>query len=383
MLQRIYLDNAATTSVRKEVVEEMLPYFTTMYGNPSSSHFFGRETKMAIENARKQVAKAINAQTKEVYFTAGGSESDNWAIMAIVKANNERGKHIITTTIEHHAVLHACQHMQKDGYRVTYVPVDEFGMVKVEDVKNAICDDTVLITIMTANNEIGTIQPIAEIGEIAREAGILFHTDAVQAVGSIAIDVQELKVDMLSMSAHKLNGPKGIGALYIRKGVQTENLIFGAPQERGLRAGTENVPAIVGFGKTIELANAELEEHQEHLISMRERFIQGVLQSITQVRLNGHQTKRLPGNVNISFANVDARALLANLDLVGIAASGGSACTSGSLEASHVLQAIALPYDIARGSVRFSFGRNNTMEEVEIALEKLRDIVKKLRENNT
>ena len=213
MLQRIYLDNAATTSVRKEVVEEMLPYFTTMYGNPSSSHFFGRETKMAIENARKQVAKAINAQTKEVYFTAGGSESDNWAIMAIVKANNERGKHIITTTIEHHAVLHACQHMQKDGYRVTYVPVDEFGMVKVEDVKNAICDDTVLITIMTANNEIGTIQPIAEIGEIAREAGILFHTDAVQAVGSIAIDVQELKVDMLSMSAHKLNGPKGIGAL--------------------------------------------------------------------------------------------------------------------------------------------------------------------------
>ena len=383
MLQRIYLDNAATTSVRKEVVEEMLPYFTTMYGNPSSSHFFGRETKMAIENARKQVAKAINAQTKEVYFTAGGSESDNWAIMAIVKANNERGKHIITTTIEHHAVLHACQHMQKDGYRVTYVPVDEFGMVKVEDVKNAICEDTVLITIMTANNEIGTIQPIAEIGEIAREAGILFHTDAVQAVGSIAIDVQELKVDMLSMSAHKLNGPKGIGALYIRKGVQTENLIFGAPQERGLRAGTENVPAIVGFGKTIELANAELEEHQKHLISMRERFIQGVLQSITQVRLNGHQTKRLPGNVNISFANVDARALLANLDLVGIAASGGSACTSGSLEASHVLQAIALPYDIARGSVRFSFGRNNTMEEVEIALEKLRDIVKKLRENNT
>ena len=383
MLQRIYLDNAATTSVRKEVVEEMLPYFTTMYGNPSSSHFFGRETKMAIENARKQVAKAINAQTKEVYFTAGGSESDNWAIMAIVKANNERGKHIITTTIEHHAVLHACQHMQKDGYRVTYVPVDEFGMVKVEDVKNAICEDTVLITIMTANNEIGTIQPIAEIGEIAREAGILFHTDAVQAVGSIAIDVQELKVDMLSMSAHKLNGPKGIGALYIRKGVQTENLIFGAPQERGLRAGTENVPAIVGFGKTIELANAELEEHQKHLISMRERFIQGILQSITQVRLNGHQTKRLPGNVNISFANVDARALLANLDLVGIAASGGSACTSGSLEASHVLQAIALPYDIARGSVRFSFGRNNTMEEVEIALEKLRDIVKKLRENNT
>ena len=383
MLQRIYLDNAATTSVRKEVVEEMLPYFTTMYGNPSSSHFFGRETKMAIENARKQVAKAINAQTKEVYFTAGGSESDNWAIMAIVKANNERGKHIITTTIEHHAVLHACQHMQKDGYRVTYVPVDEFGMVKVEDVKNAICDDTVLITIMTANNEIGTIQPIAEIGEIAREAGILFHTDAVQAVGSIAIDVQELKVDMLSMSAHKLNGPKGIGALYIRKGVQTENLIFGAPQERGLRAGTENVPAIVGFGKTIELANAELEEHQKHLISMRERFIQGILQSITQVRLNGHQTKRLPGNVNISFANVDARALLTNLDLVGIAASGGSACTSGSLEASHVLQAIALPYDIARGSVRFSFGRNNTMEEVEIALEKLRDIVKKLRENNT
>ena len=383
MLQRIYLDNAATTSVRKEVVEEMLPYFTTMYGNPSSSHFFGRETKMAIENARKQVAKAINAQTKEVYFTAGGSESDNWAIMAIVKANNERGKHIITTTIEHHAVLHACQHMQKDGYRVTYVPVDEFGMVKVEDVKNAICEDTVLITIMTANNEIGTIQPIAEIGEIAREAGILFHTDAVQAVGSIAIDVQELKVDMLSISAHKLNGPKGIGALYIRKGVQTENLIFGAPQERGLRAGTENVPAIVGFGKTIELANAELEEHQKHLISMRERFIQGILQSITQVRLNGHQTKRLPGNVNISFANVDARALLANLDLVGIAASGGSACTSGSLEASHVLQAIALPYDIARGSVRFSFGRNNTMEEVEIALEKLRDIVKKLRENNT
>ena len=383
MLQRIYLDNAATTSVRKEVVEEMLPYFTTMYGNPSSSHFFGRETKMAIENARKQVAKAINAQTKEVYFTAGGSESDNWAIMAIVKANNERGKHIITTTIEHHAVLHACQHMQKDGYRVTYVPVDEFGMVKVEDVKNAICEDTVLITIMTANNEIGTIQPIAEIGEIAREAGILFHTDAVQAVGSIAIDVQELKVDMLSISAHKLNGPKGIGALYIRKGVQTENLIFGAPQERGLRAGTENVPAIVGFGKTIELANAELEEHQKHLISMRERFIQGVIQFITQVRLNGHQTKRLPGNVNISFANVDARALLANLDLVGIAASGGSACTSGSLEASHVLQAIALPYDIARGSVRFSFGRNNTMEEVEIALEKLRDIVKKLRENNT
>ena len=375
----IYMDNAATTATRPEVLEAMLPYFTEHYGNPSSIHSVGRDARRAVENARKQVAAALGCEPREVYFTAGGSESDNWAIRCAAKVTEGKGKHIITSAIEHHAVLHTCAYMEKQGYRVTYLPVDEDGLVSVEDVKNAICDDTVLITIMTANNEIGTIQPIAEIGKLAREKGILFHTDAVQAVGAIPVNVNDMNVDMLSLSGHKFHAPKGIGALYIRKGTKISNLIFGGAQERGLRAGTENLPGIVGLGKAIELAVSELPEYGPRVTRLRDKLIDGILAEIPNVRLNGHRTKRLPANVNVSVRYIEGESLLMRLDLAGVEASSGSACTSGSLDPSHVLLAIGLPHEIAHGSLRLSLGNDTTEADVDYVLKELPGIVEKLR----
>lgn len=375
----IYMDNAATTATRPEVVEAMLPYFTEHYGNPSSIHGVGRDARHAVEKARKQVAAALGAEPREIYFTAGGSESDNWAIRCAAKALEKKGKHIITSKIEHHAVLHTCEYMEKQGYEVTYLPVDEFGRVSVEEVRNAIRPDTVLITIMAANNEIGTLQPIREIGKIAHEAGVLFHTDAVQAVGAVPIDVNDWNVDMLSLSAHKFHGPKGIGALYIRKGVKISNLIFGGAQERGLRAGTENLPGIVGLGRAIELAVQELPEYTQKMTFLRDKLIDGILASVPDTRLNGHRTERLPGNVNVSVRYVEGEGLLMRLDLAGIEASSGSACTSGSLDPSHVLLAIGLPHEIAHGSLRLSLGTENTEADVDYVLETLPRVVETLR----
>ncbi len=376
----IYMDNAATTAVRGEVLDAMLPWFTRHYGNPSSIHSVGRDAKRAVEAARKQVAAALGAQPQEIYFTAGGSESDNWAIRSASEMLEKKGKHIITSAIEHHAVLHTCEYLEKKrGYRVTYLPVDETGRVNPEDVKNAIAKDTVLISIMAANNEIGTLQPIAEIGRIAKEAGVLFHTDAVQAVGAIPIDVNALNVDLLSLSAHKFHGPKGVGALYIRKGVRMDNLIYGGAQERNLRAGTENLASIVGLGKAIELAVAEIPEYTARMTKLRDRLIDGILAEIPDVRLNGHRTERLPGNVNVSVRYIEGESLLMRLDLAGVEGSSGSACTSGSLDPSHVLLAIGLPHEIAHGSLRLSLGIENTDADVDTVLAVLPGIVKDLR----
>lgn len=377
----IYMDNAATTAVRKEVLDAMLPYFTEHYGNPSSIHSVGRDAKRAVEAARKQVAAALNAQPQEIYFTAGGSESDNWALRSATEMLAKKGKHIITSSIEHHAVLHTCEYLEKQhGYRITYLPVDEFGRVSPEDVKKAIVEDTVLISIMAANNEIGTLQPIAEIGKIAKEAGVLFHTDAVQAVGAIPLDVNALNVDLLSLSAHKFHGPKGVGALYVRKGVRMNNLIFGGAQERSLRAGTENLASIVGLGKAIEIAVAELPEYAAKMTKLRDELIDGILAEIPDVRLNGHRTERLPGNVNVSVRYIEGESLLMRLDLLGIEGSSGSACTSGSLDPSHVLLAIGLPHEIAHGSLRLSLGINNTEDDVKRVLKELPGVVKTLRD---
>lgn len=373
----IYMDNAATTAARPEVVEAMLPYFMQHFGNPSSIHSIGRDTRRAVENARKQVAAALGAESREIYFTAGGSESDNWAIRCAATAS--KGRHIITSRVEHHAVLHTCAAMEKLGYEVTYLPVDEYGRVRPEDVRSAIRPDTALITIMAANNEIGTLQPIAQIGALAKEAGVLFHTDAVQAVGAIPVDVNAWNVDMLSLSGHKFHGPKGVGALYIRKGVKITNLIYGGAQERGLRAGTENVPGIVGLGRAIELATAELPVYTQRMTALRDRLIDGILASVPETRLNGHRTERLPGNVNISARYIEGEALLMRLDLAGIAASSGSACTSGSLDPSHVLLAIGLPHEIAHGSLRLSLGNENTDADVDYVLATLPAVVEKLR----
>ncbi len=376
----IYLDNAATTAVRKEVLDAMLPWFIEHYGNPSSIHSVGRDAKRAVENARKQVAMAIGAQPQEIYFTGGGSESDNWAIRSAAEMLQSKGKHIITSSVEHHAVLHTCEYLEKkQGCRVTYLPVDEDGRVNPDDVKAAIAEDTVLITIMAANNEIGTLQPIAEIGRIAKEAGVLFHTDAVQAIGAIPVDVNEWNVGLLSLSAHKFHGPKGVGALYIRKGVRMNNLIYGGAQEKNLRAGTENLASIVGLGKAIELATAELPAHAARMTMLRDRLIRGILEAIPDVRLNGHATQRLPGNVNVSVRYIEGESLLMRLDLAGVEASSGSACTSGSLDPSHVLLAIGLPHEIAHGSLRLSLGNGNTDADVDYVLKVLPGIVETLR----
>ena len=380
MSDYIYMDNAATTAVKPEVLEAMMPYFTDIAGNPSSIHRAGRDARRAVEHAREQVATALGCEKSEVYFTAGGSESDNWAIKGAAIALQKKGRHIITSSIEHHAVLHTCEFLEKNGFAVTYLPVDSEGFVRVEDVKNAIREDTILISIMMANNEIGTIEPIAEIARVAHEHDVLMHTDAVQAVGAIPVNVRELDVDMLSLSGHKFYGPKGIGALYIRKGVKIENLIHGGAQERSKRAGTENLASVVGLGKAIELATANLPGHMQRLSAMRDRLIDGVLSTIPYCRLNGPRENRLPGNVNISVEYIEGEALLLRLDLAGIAGSSGSACTSGSLDPSHVLLAIGLKHEVAHGSLRLSLGDFNKESDVDAVLARLPEIVKTLRD---
>ena len=378
-MERIYLDNAATTRVRPEVAEAVLPAMTETYGNASSVHSFGREAKKAMEKARAQVAAAIGAKKEEIYFTAGGSEADNWAIKGAAHALRRKGLHIITTAIEHHAVLHTCQALEKEGFEVTYLPVDEYGLVTPEQVEAAIRPDTILVSVMAANNEIGTIEPIAEIGAVCRAHKVLFHTDAVQAVGHMPLDVAAMQIDMLSLSGHKFYAPKGVGALYIRTGVRIENLIEGGAQERSRRAGTENVPAIEGMGKAIELSTAEMAADNARISGQRDRLIAGILDAIPESRLNGHPTKRLPGNVNVSIRYIEGEALLLSLDMAGIAASSGSACTSGSLDPSHVLLAIGLPHEIAHGSLRLTIGRDNTQDEIDRVLEELPKIVSRLR----
>ena len=378
-MKRIYMDNAATTRVSAPVVEAMLPYLTEVYGNPSSVHGFGRDAKKALENARRQVAAALKCESGEVYFTGCGTESDNWAIRGTAYAKKAKGNHIITSSVEHHAVLHTCQQLEREGFEVTYLPVDEFGRVSVEDVEKAIRPETTLITIMAANNEIGTLMPIEEIAQVAKAHKILFHTDAVQAIGSMHFDVKAMGIDMLSLSGHKFHAPKGVGVLYIRKGVRLERLIQGGAQEKTQRAGTENMASIVGLGKAIEIAEANVEQHNETLIPLRDHMIERILKEIPYSRLNGHPTERLPGNVNVSIQYIEGEALLLSLDLKGIAASSGSACTSGSLDPSHVLLAIGLPHGIAHGSLRFSLSEENTMEDVDYAVDELKVIVERLR----
>ena len=380
MDKRIYVDHSATTPLRREVLDAMLPYLTENFGNASTVYAEGREAKKAINIAREQVAKAIGAQEKEIFFTGSGTEADNWAIRGAAMANRAKGNHIITTAVEHHAVLHTCMALEKEGFEVTYLPVDEFGMVSPESVKNAITDKTILVTIMTANNEIGTIMPIEEIGKITKEAGVLFHTDAVQAIGMMDIDVNKMNVDLLSLTGHKFYGPKGSGALFVRQGTKISTFITGGGQERNRRAGTENVAAIVGLGKAIELATANIAEHTEKLKAMRDRFIDRVLAEIPYTRLNGHRTERMASNANISFEFIEGESLLLMLDMKGISASSGSACTSGSLDPSHVLLAIGLKHEVAHGSLRVTFGESNTMEDADRIVDELKTIVARLRD---
>ena len=375
----IYLDNAATTKTAPEVVEAMLPYFSELYGNPSSVYQFSQKSKEAIAASRETIAGALGAKPEEIYFTAGGTEADNWAIKAAAEAYRAKGNHIITSKIEHHAVLHTCQWLEKQGYEVTYLDVDESGIVKLDQLKKAVRPETILISIMFANNEIGTIQPVKEIGQIAREHGILFHTDAVQAFGQIPIQVDELGIDMLSSSGHKLNGPKGIGFLYIRKGVKIRSFIHGGAQERKRRAGTENVPGIVGYGAAVERAVRTMEERTAMERKLRDHLIDRVLHEVPYTRLNGHRTRRLPNNANFSFQFVEGESLLIMLDMEGMCGSSGSACTSGSLDPSHVLLAIGLPHEIAHGSLRLTLSEETTEEELDYVVEAIKKIVEKLR----
>lgn len=379
MEKKIYLDNAATTKTRPEVVETMLPYFTELYGNPSSVYEFAAQNKKAVDDARAKIANVIGADTSEIYFTAGGTESDNWAIKAVVEAYAAKGNHIITTKFEHHAILHTCEYMEKHGIDVTYVDVDEYGIVKLDQLEQAIRPTTILISVMFANNEIGTIQPIKEIGEIAKKHQVLFHTDAVQAFGQVPIDVNEMNISMLSASAHKLNGPKGIGLLYIRKGIKIRSYVHGGAQERQRRAGTENVPGIVGFGKAAEIALATMEERASHEQKLRDLLITRILDEVPYVRVNGDKTRRLPNNINFSFQFIEGESLLIMLDMNNICASSGSACTSGSLDPSHVLLAIGLPHEIAHGSLRLTLSDENTEEEINYTVDRIKEIVTKLR----
>ena len=380
MKSLIYLDNAATTRTAPEVVEAMLPYFSEHYGNPSSIYSLGTETKKAVSQVRESIAKSLGAANNEIYFTAGGTESDNWAIKATAEAYAQKGKHIITSAIEHHAVLHTCEYLEKRGFEVTYVGVDENGILKLDELERAIRPDTILISVMFANNEIGTIQPVKEIGRIAKEHGILFHTDAVQAYGQLPIDVDEYQIDMLSASAHKLNGPKGIGFLYIRKGLKTRSFIHGGAQERSRRAGTENVPGIVGLGAASERAFLRMEEKTKKEIELRDYLIRRIEEEIPYCRLNGDRTRRLPNNVSFSFRFVEGESLLIMLDMRGICASSGSACTSGSLDPSHVLLAIGLPHEIAHGSLRLTLSEETTREELDTTVEAIKEIVARLRD---
>ena len=375
----IYLDNAATTRTAPEVVDAMLPYFTEKYGNPSSVYGFAAENKEVISRQRRVIAEVLGAKENEIYFTAGGTESDNWALTATAEAYASKGKHIITSRIEHHAILHTCEYLEKRGYEVTYLDVDENGLVDQKKVEEALRPDTILISIMTANNEIGTIQPIREIGEIARAHGVLFHTDAVQAFAQIPINVEECHIDMLSASGHKLNGPKGIGFLYIRKGVKIRSFIHGGAQERKRSAGTENVPGIVGLGKAVELAASTMEERAERETKLRDYTIARIEKEIPYCRLNGDRVKRLPNNINFSFRFIEGESMLIKLDLKGICASSGSACTSGSLDPSHVLLAIGLPHEIAHGSLRMTLGADTTKEDLDYTVDCLKQIVEEIR----
>jgi len=380
MNKSIYMDHAATTYTKKEVMEEMLPYFTTYFGNPSSIYTLARETKKAIDIGRDKVAKAINADSNEIFFTGGGSEADNWAIKGIASAYKKKGNHIITTVIEHHAVLHTCEYLAKNGFDITYLPVDEYGFISIKDLENAITDKTILVSVMFANNEIGTIEPIKEIGALCRSKKILFHTDAVQAVGHIPVDVKEMNIDLLSLAGHKFYGPKGIGALYVKKGIKIDNLIHGGGQERNRRAGTENVAGIVGIGKAIELATQNMEASNKKLVYLRDKLMNGLLK-VPNTRLNGPiGEKRLPGNSNICFRFIEGESILLMLDAKGIAASSGSACTSGSLDPSHVLLAIGLPHEIAHGSLRLTLGDATTEEEVDYVLDTVPKVIQRLRD---
>ncbi|HHU74937.1 MAG TPA: cysteine desulfurase NifS [Clostridiales bacterium] len=379
MEKKIYLDNAATTKTRSEVVEAMLPYFTEKFGNPSSIYEFASQNKKAVDESRSIIAKALGADSSEIYFTGGGTESDNWAIKATADAYSQKGNHIITSKIEHHAVLHTCEYLEKHGYEVTYLDVDENGIIKLDQLKKAIRPTTILITIMFANNEIGTIQPVKEIGKIAKEHNVLFHTDAVQAFGQVPVDVNDLGIDMLSASAHKLGGPKGIGLLYIRKGIKIRSFIHGGAQERQRRAGTENVPGIVGFGKAVEIALETMDARAQKEIELRDYLITRVLKEIPYTRVNGDRLRRLPNNANFSFQFIEGESLLIMLDMNHICASSGSACTSGSLDPSHVLLAIGLPHEIAHGSLRLTLSEENTKEEIDYTVDKIKEIVDKLR----
>ena len=378
-MNRVYMDNAATTPVSPAVLEKMLPYFSECYGNANSIHSTGLDARKALNAARKKVAAALNCNPEEVYFTSGGSESDNWALKGVAFANRKKGNHIITSAIEHHAILHTCEWLEKQGFEITYVPVDADGLVNPADVEAAITDKTILISIMAANNEIGTIEPIEEIAKIAHAHHVLFHTDAVQAIGAIPVDVRAIGCDLLSLSGHKFHGPKGVGALYIKQGTRIDNLIHGGAQERGRRASTENVADIVGMAEAIELATANIPEKAARISALRDQLIDG-LTALPYVRLNGHRTKRLPGNVNVSVRFIEGESLLLRLDLAGVAASSGSACTSGSLDPSHVLLAIGLPHEIAHGSLRLSLSDTTTQEEVDYVLSVLPGIIEYLRD---
>lgn len=375
----IYLDNAATTKVRDEVLDEMIPYFACNYGNASSIYSVGRESKAVLDDKRAIIANILGAKDSEIFFTGGGSEADNWAIKGVAFANREKGNHIITTKIEHHAVLNTCKYLEKQGFDITYLPVDENGLVSLEDVEKAIKPSTILISVMFANNEIGTILPIKEIGEIAKKHKVYFHTDAVQAVGHVPIDLGDMNVDLLSFSGHKFGGPKGVGCLYIRKGVKIDSLIHGGAQERGKRASTENIAGIVGMAKALELSTKHMDEENNRLLKLREKLINGIFEKIPYVRLNGDREKRLPSNVNFSIKYIEGESLLLMLDMMGICASSGSACTSGSLDPSHVLLAIGLPHEIAHGSLRLSLGSDTTEEDIDKVLEVLPGIVERLR----
>ncbi len=379
MKEFVYLDNAATTKVRPEVVEAMLPYFTEIYGNASAVYDFGQKCKQAIEDARETIGSSIGTKASNIYFTAGGSESDNWALKGVAEAYKDKGKHIITTKIEHHAILHTCAYLEQQGYEVTYLDVDADGLVSPEDVKKAIRPDTILISVMFANNEIGTIEPIEEIGAIAHEHGILFHTDAVQAYAQVPIDVEKMHIDLLSASGHKLNGPKGIGFLYIRQGLKLKSFIHGGAQERKRRAGTENVPGIVGLGKAVEIAMATMDERIKKESELRDYLIARIEDEIPFAKLNGHRVKRLPNNINFCFRFIEGESMLIMLDMAGICGSSGSACTSGSLDPSHVLLAIGLPHEIAHGSLRLTLSDEITKDQLDYVVDHLEEIVAKLR----
>ena len=378
-MRKVYLDNAATTALSPKVLEQMMPYLTTIYGNPSSPHSFGQEARKGVDHARDQVAKALNALPEEIIFTGCGTESDNTVLFGVAERYAKKGNHIITTNVEHHAILHTCEALEKRGVEVTYLPVDENGMVTAEQVANAITDKTILVSIMFANNEVGTIMPIAEIGKVCRERGVLFHTDAVQAVGHVPIDVKAMNIDMLSLSAHKFHGPKGVGALYMKKGIRLPSYVMGGAQARNRRAGTENVAGIVGLGAAIALATQTLEESAARMTKLRDKLIAGIAQRIPEVKLNGHPTMRLPNNVNYSIKYIEGESILLMLDMNGIAASSGSACTSGSLDPSHVLLALGLSHEVAHGSVRLTLSDETTEEDIDYVLDVLPKVAERLR----